>query len=86
MKYWIIPTLIEIGGIIFALLILIPAYKLREINLELMIGGIGCALGLMAVMNTFAQSHRNDHLKRILQKHGLWQDDLIKKKELKKDK
>ena len=43
------------------------------------------AIGLWALFNSVGAQQRLDHHKRILKKHGLWQDESIKKKELPKD-
>ena len=85
MRYWILPTILEFSGLGLGAFLVISSLRF-ESNKELMFSVMGLGLGLIALMSIEAQIFRTAHFTRILKKHGLWQDDIVKKKDLPKDK
>jgi len=85
MKYWIIPNILDFFGMGIAMFILILIQLTpKEIDETMNIALLGTAVGIMGVMFGVAAMYRFSHFKRILKKHGLWQDEEIRKKDLPK--
>ena len=88
MKYWIIPLIIEWSGIIGGAILLFPLLLIAENTVapdSVMIVALGAViLGLIGATGTVGSDMRIRHHKRILQKAGLWQDEEIKRKDLRK--
>ena len=90
LKYWIFPSFIEFSGLgmaaVFAYLMIYVqglGYS-KEVTMLFVVGLGGCSLGFLSAFGHIAVGERLRHHKRILQKHGLWQDEEIKKKDLPK--
>jgi len=85
MKYWIIPNMLDFLGMGICVFILFSIYLTpKEIDETMNIALLGVAVGIMGAMLGAASMYRHSHLKRILKKHGLWQDEEIRKRDLPK--
>ena len=84
------PTIIDFIGIAFGIMFCYLLYLTTQMDLEknyqtsLVVGIGACAIAFMTIFGHLATNDRVRHHKRILQKHGLWQDEEIKKKDLPK--
>ena len=85
MKYWIIPNILDFLGMGIAVFILISIQLTpKEIDQTMIIALLGTVVGVMGAMFGASSIYRFSHFKRILKKHGLWQDEEIKKRDLPK--
>lgn len=87
MKYWIIPSIMEYGMIICALSLIYPFWIISQNKspeaATMTVAVAGVIIAFLAAGSAFSASQKLNHYKRILKKHGLWQEDYVKKSELK---
>lgn len=89
MKYWILPTIKEWLGIISGLIFCWLIYSIIQVSsfdkntqTSLIVGLAACAVAFMGMLGELGAQDRIRHHKKILQRAGLWTDEIIKKKDL----
>lgn len=87
MKYWIVPSIMEFSFLFMAIFlcwILLDYTQSQkpEPGIVMTLGAV--ILSFVAIGSSVGDGDRLKHHKRILQKHGLWQEEEIKKKDLPK--
>lgn len=84
MKAKLVSDLVMIAGIVFFAALMYIAYIIKDIESDT---SIIIAMFAVIMFLGFSQASSiidQSHYQKILQKHGLWEKDFIKKSELKK--
>lgn len=83
MKAWILPSLFHFSGLGIGIIMVIIAIESGAPAMEQVVA-ILSGVVMMSFLYTIGLSWEVWHLKRILKKNKLWQDDEIRKKDLPK--
>ena len=82
MKYWIIPYLLEVAALGLALFfgyMIILETRASIPNETLITALVGVMLGFVGYLGYMATKLHLLHYKALLKKHGIWDDEEIKK-------
>lgn len=83
MKAWIIPNVFSFSGLAIGLILVIMATQSGASMFE-QVAVMASGIAMMGFFYALGVSFETSHIHRILKKNGLWESDLIKKKDLPK--
>ena len=82
MKYWIFPSIMEFGGLglgAFFCYLLVLQIQLDATDQKMVLILAALILGFVTYFGHFGTQVRLAHHKALMKKHGIWEDEEIKK-------